>query len=221
MVSKQIKTLNKNLDQLRARQEDSSHNFNKNLGPVGWIIITLCLLTIATFILIGYRDARNVNIDLNKSHDITNVVSALNNYYSHSSVVSNERHYPIAKCSKDLNSFDFEYTLRLELTGVEKLGNNEIINKDNFPRDARGSYSNNFPKNFQCIESLPVLDSTKSQYDDKYPVCKFDISNSRDCYLYSSTINGDSYKIAYYSHSKQRFIVLEKFRDEPIKNSTF
>jgi hypothetical protein len=202
--------------------------YDRTIGITGWI-----LLGFMTFVLIfagiyGYFRERSLALDRDKFSDITVVVTALGEYYNDSSAYLEKRYYPISRCSSDLNSFDFEFTLKNSLIGVPLEKNirqnvHPYLSINDFPTDKQGSYVSKFSEdsNFNCINAVPSLQKpveggNKFGYKDNSSICAFS-PTSPNCYLYTSSANGDSFKIAYFSNADNQYVVFEKFRDENIK----
>lgn len=191
------------------------YHTDRKWGLVGRIIVGLTLLSVGWQFFSGYVAKSNELVDEKKSREIAAVMQSLSEFYKDSSPFLENRYYPIAKCSNDLNEFDFEYTLRGEVTG-KKPGSltQEYIKVGDFPSDSKGSYTNDLSNNFKCTESLSASEQTKGKYFDNSRHCNFNINSQRNCYLYTSSLIGDSYKIAYWSPYYKKFVVFSKFRDE-------
>ncbi|NJK71335.1 hypothetical protein HC766_00585 [Candidatus Gracilibacteria bacterium] len=192
-----------------------------NFFEIGIIVVSV-LGVIITF-AIGFNTQAIKNRDEQRFADINNVVIALDNYYLNSSVNPSSRTYPVANCSFDLNEVDFEFTLREQLTGMRlDLDTHAYIKPDDFPKDNWGVYSQNLNQRklpYRCSQNLSG-DSSDSIYKDEYPSCNFSSTAEkrfRQCYIYTSSNNGDTYQIGYYSEVDKQFIVYRKFRETPIE----
>jgi len=189
------------------------------------IVIIVMLISIITSGVLGYFAGNRENQDAQKSHDIAQVIKALDYFYA----VNNA--YPIRQCSEDLNPIDFELALQRNLTGrVARIGTLKYLNGD-LPRDFTGQYTNDFN---QYIYNLPcaslVQDSvakTGQIYQGGTEACNYNRSVAKTqknpngktlfrCYLYTSSVTGDRYSIGYYSETLSKFVIFTRFRTEKI-----
>jgi hypothetical protein len=181
------------------------------------IVIGILLTLLALQLVNGFLAQRNEIIDESKSSQIASIIQSLSLFYKDSSRFLESRYYPVAKCSNDLNEFDYEYTLRGEITGLKSGSRTHTyITKPNFPTDPQGNYANTFASNYACKTALPAEEQKQNNYYDNYKHCSYDINNTRDCYLYTSSLNGDSFKLAYWSPYYNKFVVYSQFREEPM-----
>lgn len=214
--------------------------YDRSLGKRGKIIITVCILALSTSFALGFFRQKNIVQDRNKQNDIQYVIRGLNSYYKDSSEFIEKRTYPQANCSGELNSFDYEYTLRKALTGAGLNANGHSYIQ-NFPLDALGKYTGTFndyagmdPKNadktvdqagtITCFNALPIFEreSFGNKYFDNFQICKFDSKieplkfdffAQKNCYLYTTTENGAEYRLAYYSNALKQFVVYSQYRN--------
>jgi hypothetical protein len=185
-------------------------------------IIGFCILSLLGIIVWGFLQQDTKNRDRQREADITGtIIPALEDFYKNSAAVEGSRFYPISRCSGDMNEVDFEFTLRQHLTGqVKEIDPFAYISSDNYPRDNWGTYSEsqNQPIPFRCPQNLNL--STISQNNRIYgnfPRCNFSISNNLyKCYLYTTSQNGDRFKVGYYSEELKCFIKYEKFRGQGV-----
>jgi hypothetical protein len=189
-----------------------------NLLEVGVVLLAI-VLVIGAFAW-GLITTNTENRDKQRAKDIAQVINALDNFYLNSNRIPSQRIYPIAKCSSDLNEVDFEATLRSHLIGERKeLDSHAYIKNEDFPRDKWGIYDVEFSKRsvpFRCPNL--VGGSQAVSYTDKYPSCNFSSTKRiNKCYLYTTSNNGDTYQIGFYSESQKRFIVYKKVREEPLQ----
>jgi type II secretory pathway pseudopilin PulG len=181
------------------------------------VVVTLIGLLVLQ-VVNGFGAQMNEVVDENKSKQLASVISALDLFYKDSSDFLENRSYPKAGCSNDLNEFDFEYTLKGELTGFKsKTRTHSYIKKNEFPSDPQGNYQATLDSTYACKATLPPDEQKFAGYFDNTQHCKFDINSARNCYLYSSTLIGDGYKLAYWSPYYNKFVVYSKFREEAMK----
>jgi hypothetical protein len=217
--------------------------YDRSLGRRGRLIVITGLLLLASLFALGFFHQKDIRDDGNKVGDMAYIITALNSYYDDSSEFIESRKYPISRCSSNLNSFDFEYTLRKALTG-KNIGDTtqNYIDDQNYPYDKLGKYVSKFSEYDgmkteligahipiqNCRDALPHTESgaEKNSYFDNHAICtfdnrfdmlKFDFFTNRNCYLYTSTSNGDSYKLAYYSSARNAYVVYSQYRNDPIK----
>lgn len=202
-------------DQENLARPKISITYDRSIGKIGRIITVIGIVILLVCFAFGFIAGRKKKDDLNRYKDIVTIINVLNQYYQNSSDYSDQRHYPTARCSQELNSFDFEYTVRRELIGMSNQGvQRSFVSASSFPRDSRGSYTSSFKNysGFKCLGALPDLEQAKEGYSDSSPICKFDIRTQKFCYLYTSTPNGDSYKISYYNASLKKFVIFRQSR---------
>lgn len=205
-----------------SRLEIVKYHDNPNIGNVGRVVIALLLIALGFQFFTGWSARQNEVIDQNKANLISGVINALNEYYRTSSDFLEQRSYPIARCSNDLNSFDYEYTLRSFLTG-RQVGttSHAYIAPNNFPTDPQGAYRDTIPDNFACADHLSAEERNSRKYFNGTSVCDFDINQRRNCFLYTSSLIGDSFKLAYWSPFYSKYVVFSKFREDTMKVSLF
>jgi len=154
--------------------------------------------------------------DQQKAYQINQVVQALRLYYLNSSNLEVKRSYPIA-ISGELNEVDYEYTLRLHLTGKTPLEKHAYILDKDFPRDPWGTYSKDFvnrPVPYRLLPRFPLATGQIS-YFEGYESCNFRFGDKQfsRCYLYTSTSNGETFTLAYYSEVRKKFVVYTETRN--------
>jgi hypothetical protein len=160
-----------------------------------------------------------INRDQQRRSDISQVQNALDNFYLNTSNIPSRRFYPVAICSGDLNEVDFESTLRNFLTGQKpEVDPHVYIKPENFPKDRWGVYSSTFVERkvpFRCPNILPA---GSTGYPDNTPSCNFSPTRRiRQCYIYTSSNNGDTYQIGYWSEAQNKFVIYKRFRQEAIQ----
>lgn len=197
-------------------------NFIKSITGVEFLVVFISLITIMGVLLFGYFNQSARNKDLQKDvHMTETLIPALIAFYDNSGAEESSKFYPIGKCSGDLNEVDYEFSMRLALTGqVRELDNHAYISRENFPRDANGKYSKSLKDreiNYRCTEKLNfnTVQNRGQIYEDGYESCNFSSSKLKNCYLYSS--QGDEFKVGYYSFVEDCFIVYSKFRNQELK----
>jgi hypothetical protein len=201
-----------------------------NFLEIGLVVLVLIALVAAIFV--GFFGQTERLRDQNRKQEIEQIVWALNMFYENSSLVPSERRYPVAACSGQLNEVDYEFTLKQYLTGQkEEFDSHPYIkglNKDtDFFRDKWGIYTDRLDKRQIPIRNCPnifsnIQDWNGFVYPDGSKSCQFKPSNPkyRKCYLYTSSINGISYEVAYYSEAQQAFVIYSRFRDGSVEIKT-
>lgn len=199
----------------------SNQGFQR-LNGLEIIVIIVCILSLIGAGLWGLFTSNTSLRDQQRKAHIEQVLTAMNQFYQNSSFVPSLRRYPIAVCSNNLNEVDYESTLRLHLIGKQReLDSHIYINEDNFPRDRWGEYATSFDQKKTKFRCPNILQEGANNYDDSYPSCDFSSTrNLNKCYLYSSSTNGDSFQLAYWSEVNNRFVVYSKFRDNQVTIST-
>ena len=198
------------------------YHYDTKWGITGIVMLSLMAILISVNMWNGFVGRQREIDDQNKSQVLNQVVQALDLYYRDSSDFLENRAYPVAKCSNDLNSFDYEYTLRGALTGVRSASrSHSYIVPNQFPTDTQGSYTQRFPSSFSCRTVLPQLEQQQSGYFNGTTICNFEINTSKNCFLYTSSLTGDSYKLAYWSPFYNKYVVYSKFRTEDLSVRLF
>lgn len=203
-------------------QELEKPNSFLNLLEIGIIIFLLLILLVVT--VLGFSNQLAKLRDRNRQNEIEQIVWALNMFYENSSLVPNERKYPIAVCSGQLNEVDYEFTLRKYLKGErEEFDSHPYIqgqNPESFLVDNWGNYAVNLDQRSIPLRNCPNIFARNQDwgglvYPDSFPSCQFRPSDKRfrNCYLYTSTTNGDGYEVGYFSESQQAFIIYYRHRD--------
>lgn len=197
----------------------TSYRFNFQLVEV--LLLFVCLLILVVTFVFGIITKNTELRDAQRDNNITQVMAALDNFYNASSNVPSQRAYPIARCSNSLNEVDYEYTLRQSLTGKRNnVTLQTFVNPDLWPVDSRGRYAAEFSKRNLPFRCPNILLENANSYLDNYQSCEFSSNEEKNfCYLYTSSNNGDSYQIGYYSESKDTFVVYSRFRDQGVKRS--
>lgn len=160
--------------------------------------------------------------DNQKEDDLDQIIQALRLFYINSSNVEASRVYPIALNSQ-LNEIDFEYTLRRHLTGQTSLDRHAYIPSNKFPTDPWGVYSKDFtdrPVPYNRLDKLP-FGTEQVEYIEGYSSCNFNPSQEKfsRCYLYTSSGNGESFQLAYYSEVREGFVIYSEARNNSEKAS--
>ncbi|MEM1312088.1 MAG: hypothetical protein AAGF07_01340 [Patescibacteria group bacterium] len=200
-------------------------SLNKRINLLEIIVIVVCLISLLGISWWAFSSQNAVNRDRQRLQDISQVVNGLNEFYINSNTIPSQRAYPKAICSGSLNEVDFEFTLKRHLTGqVIELDTHKYIREEDFPRDNRGVYSTTFGEReipYRCVEKLNSSKDINPQtqiYNDNTLSCNFSqASNLRKCYLYTSSTNGDLFRLGYWQESANRFVTYRKFRDEPLQ----
>jgi hypothetical protein len=195
----------------------------KKFNGLELIVILLSFVAIVGVGLWGFFAANTRFRDEQRADHINQVIVALDQFYLNSSLQPSRRRYPISVCSNNLNEVDYESTLRLHLTGQRPdLDSHAYISQEDFPRDPWGTYSTVFSQKevpFRCPNIFPTGPETP-KYTDDYPACDFSSQlDYTNCYLFTSSVNGDSYQIGYWSEVNNAFIVFSRFREDFIETS--
>jgi hypothetical protein len=195
----------------------TSYRLNFQLMEVLVLFVSIVIL-VTTFVFGVINKNRELR-DEQRYVDILGVIEALDNFYNASASVPSRRYYPISRCSNSLNEVDYEYTLRETLTGKRSnVTLQTFVDPDRFPVDDRGIYTPNFSDRSLPYRCPNILQQNANSYQDNYPSCEFSSNlNQNFCYLYTSTNNGDSYQIGYYSESQSKFVVFSRFRDQQVR----
>jgi type II secretory pathway pseudopilin PulG len=200
-------------------------NFIKSITGVETLVVLFVVITLISITIWGFIGQSEKNKDLQKQTDFeVNIIPALIEFYKNSGTgVESTKAYPVAKCSSDLNEVDYEFTLRKTLAGeFKELDTFNYLTKEKFPVDREGIYTLNFNERkipYRCPEKLNLSTSKNNLpiYEDGFKSCNFSsLNNFNNCYLYTSSGNGDKFQLAYYSVSDKCFIVYSKFRSENI-----
>ena len=208
----------------QAYEEQPSFNFFE-LGILLFSIVALIIAFIFGFIGAGasLRDSQRV-------FDIDQVSKSLDVFYLKSSLIPSERAYPISFCDGAINTVDYEYTLEQYLTGQQVDKETRVfIKPEDWRSDKWGSYSKTLGERKipqKCQEKLGLTANNGSQkiYSDGRGSCNYSTAQSNEdyykCYLYGSSVNGDTYSIGYYSESAKKMVIYSRFRQDPIKTVT-
>jgi type II secretory pathway pseudopilin PulG len=184
-------------------------------------VIAVMLIGIIVSGVLGYFAGKRENQDSQKSHDITEIIKALDYFYA------NNNAYPIRQCSEDLNPIDFELTLERNLTGkVAKIGTTNYLNQP-LPKDITGEYTSKYSDYIYNLPCPSLIQDTVNKngniYADGSEACNYNRSTLKTknnpnakiafrCYLYTSSVNGDKYSVGYYSETLNKFVIVTKFR---------
>ena len=183
-----------------------------------WIESITLAITLSVFITIiiasVYFSSIN-NDDQVRARNIFSVAMGLNQYYTDSSYLESSKRYPISQCSTTLtNSFDYEYTLSIALTGVNSKNKSafEYINPGKFPQDKEAKFENISKKidnnKYTC---LSTIDTREAGISDS---CQYEPENNKHfCYLYSTSPSGDEYRLSFYSRSKNKQYTIRQYRN--------
>jgi hypothetical protein len=198
---------------------------NRFLEILKFLSILVAVVVLAVSLFVGFDTGNKSMKDLRKRADISQVVTALNLYYENSNKVDGEKKYPLASCSGVINEVDYEFTLKQFLAGQRpSYDNHPYILMADFPLDPWGNYSKNFndkKTNLKACTEEYLNTETGLIYPDSSLSCDFDFKQKqyRNCYLYTSSLSGDSFQIAYYSNIKEGFVVFTKYRKNPVQES--
>ncbi len=202
-----------------------NYNYNKKLNSLEKITIAICVFILIGVGLFGFISQTAANRDTQKVEDISQVLIALEQFYNNSSTIPSQRAYPVSVCSQKPNEVDYEYTLSEYLSGSrEKFDSHTYIQKQSFPNDPWGQYSTIYSQNRVTTRDCPGVFISEEQnpedniYSDRRASCNFNNGDRtqrtlRNCYLYGSSSNGDSFELAYYSESNGRFVIYSRYRD--------
>jgi hypothetical protein len=202
-----------------------NYNYDKGLNLLEKITILICIVFIISSGVFGFVSQTAYNRDAQKLEDISQVLAALDQFYINSSTIPSQRAYPISVCSQKPNEVDYEYTLGEYLSGKrEKFDSHIYISQDYLPNDPWGKYSQTYSQNSVSTRDCPgiFINSNQNPQDNIYAdgrrSCNFNNGNTkqiilRNCYLYGSSSNGDSFELAYFSQSAGRFVIYSKYRD--------
>jgi hypothetical protein len=209
-----------------AKQQKTYASYQrKKLNMLEKITISISVVVLVVISIFGFWSQNTRNRDAQREEDIAVILEAINSFYVNSNLVPSQRTYPVADCSEKLNEVDFEFTLRQYLGGLRPAYDpHTYINPDNFPNDPWGSFSVNLNERETELRNCPKIFNERTLtgqtvYSDSYPSCNFDQSRStfRKCYLYTSSNNGDSFELAYFSEAQGGFVIYSRFREEPLR----
>ena len=198
-------------------QQRSFRGFN----GLEFVVILLSILLILGSLFWGFWDQSNKNADIQKRFDIENIlIPSLGEFYKNSSANENQRFFPKANCSNDLNEVDYEFTLRQHLAGLlPQIENHAYIQPDQFPRDRKGVYSDTWKgrkTTYRCPERLGASSANVQTNNKIYPdfqSCNFARNlGLKNCYIYTSSTSGDAFKIGYLSQQTDCFVIYSSFR---------
>jgi type II secretory pathway pseudopilin PulG len=205
--------------------DEISTRFN-GLEIIVVLVLLISMISVTTW---GFFTGTRESQDRQKQHDIQEIMVALDYFYKQN------KFYPIRQCSEDLNPIDFEFYLRQNLTGkVTSVGSENYISTS-FPRDRVGEYvlrADQYLYRVPCPSVIAEsVRSTGNIYSDGQNACNYNrLTTTRQgifgsyedssqirlrCYLYTSTVRGETYRLGYYSESQARFVVISKTREEP------
>lgn len=190
----------------------------KRVNGLEIFVVLICIIGLVWVFSWGLITQNTSNRDKQRQQDISQIISALDEFYKNSNLVPSQRSYPKAVCSEKLNEVDFEFLLRENLTGkTPQLDTHAYISPENFPKDKSGTYSQTLKDRkveYRCPEKLPQNASDSPTYIDNYPSCNFKQSkNYVNCYIYTSTNNGDTFRVGYFSESISKFVIYKRFRE--------
>lgn len=195
-------------------------------GVNGFEVIIVLVGILAMFIsgLVGFNIQSAVNRDLQRKHDIDQVLIAINQFYLNSSPIPSARKYPASSCSSRSNEVDYEFALKQQLTGQRRdIDNHAYIKLQDFPVDPWGQYSSQ-KKDRQialrtCSGGKEFEQGDGAVYADGSPSCNFRSSEEkyRQCYLYTSNPSADQFELAYYSESKKGFITFARTNNSAVR----
>jgi type II secretory pathway pseudopilin PulG len=201
----------------------------KPINGTELIIIISCILSLIGVFLWGLLSTNAQNRDVQRRTDIEQVLVALDNYYLNSNTIPSNRSYPKAVCSTAANEVDFEYTLQEHLTGKRKeKDTHAYIPAESFPKDRWGAYSKTLGERKVAYRCGPLLqletnNSNQQIYKDGVESCNFSLDRKAGrypkCYIYTTSNNGDSFALAYYSEVSGEFFYYKKFRENTVELS--
>jgi type II secretory pathway pseudopilin PulG len=201
-------------------QNDQSYFWQKFSG-LEFVVVLVSILLLIGVTVFGAISQNAKNRDLQRSTDFTQtIIPALQGFYTNSSATESGRYFPVAQCSGDLNEVDFEYTMRINLTGqIKEIDNHPYISADKFPKDKSGIFSKNLSdrKNpYRCPEklSLNTIQNNSPIYSDNYPSCNFSKTKNKFCYLYTTSPVGDTFQLGYFTESSNCYTLYRQFRSE-------
>jgi Tfp pilus assembly protein PilE len=196
-------------------------------------LLEIVLPILSLIVLVGVSIwgfwSQHVNArSLQKQADMQNILAALEDFYQNSDPIPGKRNYPKAKCQGKLNSVDYEYTLRRILTGQQpSIDTHTFISSQDFPQDPwgkhttqLGGHSRNTLPNCSVTQKFPS-DRQLVYPDLKTSSCLYNPRREgyRQCYLYTTSVIGDSFQLAYYDSSQSRFVIYTKFRNQPLEQT--
>ncbi len=178
----------------------------------GIMVLTPIVVGLVLFGLTFQVHAR----DSHKEKDIAQIIAALRLFYENSSDVEGNRVYPISLDSQ-INEVDYEYTLRLHLTGQTRLDRHAYVPEDNYPTDPWGVYTQSLVEReapFNRLEGLP-FSAEQREYLDGFPSCNFNSTERRfsRCYLYASNGSGETFRVGYYSEVREGLVIYSETRN--------
>jgi len=184
------------------------------------IVIVLSIISLIGVFSWGLLGKNTENRDKQREKDINQIIIALDDFYKNSSTIPSQRAYPISNCSESANEVDFEFTLKRYLTGqVLEKDSHVYIQPVNYPSDRSGQYSDTFGERkvgYRCPEKLNTtgVNNNSRIYSD-FSSCNFSQAKKFfQCYLYTSSNNGDTFRLGYYKESDQAFVIFKKFRED-------
>jgi hypothetical protein len=198
----------------------------------GFELIIMFLSVISLIVAFGFGFVANGPTlrDSQRAFDINQTIKALDSFYTNSSLVPSERYYPISVCDAALNTPDYEWTLREYLTGKKTEKETRVyINPADWRSDPWGKYSKTLGERkipLKCQDKLQLATNNANQviYPDDNTSCNYSTQQANEayykCYLYSSSVNGDTFSIGYYSESTNQMVIYKRFRQDAIKQVT-
>lgn len=216
---------NQNNDFYQGYNSEYSYNDDfKSINLGEFLLVIFCIIALLFSLFLGFYNQNYINKDNQKKFDINQVLKALESYYISSNTVPSLRYYPQSLCSEKLNEVDYDYTLRIYLTGLDiTLEPNTYIFPDKWPFDKSGKYATYLKDRKiplkSCDRVYKNLQNLDNRIYDFGNSCQFNITNKdyRNCYLYSGYSGGEKFELAYFSESKNVLVVYSRFRDGILK----
>jgi hypothetical protein len=190
------------------------------------LIVIIGLIAMVVSGLVGFNIQSAVNRDLQRKHDINQVLIAINQFYINSDPIPSNRKFPSASCSSRANEVDYEFSLKQQLTGQRReVDTHAYIKLQDFPLDPWGIYSVNVSERQipirNCSSGGIFAQNNSKVYPDGAQSCNFRSSDQkfRNCYLYTSNPSRDQFELAYYSESRSGFVTFARSNDNQVRES--
>jgi hypothetical protein len=177
------------------------------------LIISVCVCAMLFAIIFGIFNQNRINQDKIRIRNLVSLSKALSQYYNDSSSFEFSRKFPISQCStSEPNSVDYEHTLYLTLTGIDKNAF-KYLEPNTFPQDNSATYSDQIDS--VCSNLLKGLDTSKYSINNKR--CDYTPEKAKNfCYLYSTSPEGDRYTLSMYSDFMNKRASITKLRNNQL-----
>lgn len=178
------------------------------------LVVSVCLFLLLGSVIFGIYNQSKVNQDKIKIRNLMSIAKALEQYYNDSSSSEYSRKYPISQCSTtEPNHTDFEHTLYINLSGV--IPNSfKYVEPVSYPQDPNAKFQPLGED--KCNNLLQSFDRQK--YSINNQECNYVPEKGiNNCYMYSTSPEGDRYTLAFYSESRGKLIKISRLQANIIK----